>query len=176
MDTDLKINSRFSSEIAAINQKIAEFNEHLNPKCQVPLLNADTMIKDGCCVQILHGNWDGFCWPNPTKRGGYFIFGRERTADKNGLYIGKASFDSQIGNRLDARLRPYKNSESFEMNGYDNERYILDYMVTIDLDCLDVGFFSPALEEFLITQLRNNLNLINGTGNRRWRRNREAVV
>ncbi len=51
------------------------------------------------------------------------------------------------------------------MNGYYNEQYILDYMVTIDLDCLNVGFLASALEEFLITQLKSNLKLINGTGN-----------
>jgi hypothetical protein len=165
MDTDSKINSRFSSEMAAINQKIAEFNEFLNPKYRVPSFNADTMIQDGCCVQILHGNWDGFRWPNPTKRGVYFIFGREKTTDKNGFYIGKASFSSKMGARLDSHLRPHKNNEQFLMNGYNDEKYILDYMVTIDLDCLNVGFLASALEEFLITQLKSNLKLINGTGN-----------
>ena len=160
------MNPRFFPEINAINQKIAGFNQHLDLKYHVPHLNAERMIEDKSCVQIVHGNWDGFCWPNPDKRGVYFIFGREKTVvDKNGLYIGKASFSSCMGARLDSHLRPHKNSEWFVMNGYSNEKYILDYMATINLDALDIGFLASGLEEYLITELKGSIKLINGTGN-----------
>jgi hypothetical protein len=70
-----------------------------------------------------------------------------------------------MGARLDSHLRPHRNSEWFLMNGYNDEKYILDYMVTIDLDNLNVIFLASALEEYLITQLKGSLKLINGTGN-----------
>jgi hypothetical protein len=160
------MNPRYFPEVAAINQRIPGFNQYLNPAYQVPLLNVDRMIEEKSGVQIVLGNGDAFCWPNPDKRGVYFIFGREKTnVAKNGLYIGKASLSSQIGARLDYRLRPHKNSEWFEMRGYNNENYILDYIATINLDAISIGFMAWALEEYLITELKNSINLINGTGN-----------
>lgn len=160
------MNPRFFPEINAINETIAGFNQYLNPNYHVPLLNAEQMIEDKSCVQVVHGNWDAFSWPNPDKRGVYFIFGREKTRiEMNGLYIGKASFSSSMGARLDSHLRPHKGSDLFLMNGYNNEKYILDYMATIDLDKLQIGFLASGLEEYLITELKSKIKLINGTGN-----------
>ena len=51
------------------------------------------------------------------------------------------------------------------MRGYNNENYILDYIATINLDAISIGFMAWALEEYLITELKNSINLINGTGN-----------
>ena len=159
------MNTRFLHEINAINQTIVAFNQYLNPIYKMPVFDPGRMLEEKNCIQIVHGNWDAFGFPNSAKRGVYFIFGRERTSDKNGLYIGKASFSSSIGKRLNPRLRAYKNSDQFEMNGYRNEKYILEYMASIDLDSLNLTFLAPALEEYLITELKPSLNLINGTGN-----------
>ena len=50
------------------------------------------------------------------------------------------------------------------MNGYGGERYILEYIVAIDLEAVNLAFMASALEEFLIAELRSELNLLNGTG------------
>jgi hypothetical protein len=160
------MNTRFLPEINSINQTIVAFNQYLNPTYKIPVFDSGRMIEEKNCIQIVHGHWDDFGFPNSTKRGVYFIFGHEKVIEtKNGLYIGKASFSSAIGSRLDHHLRPCKNSDCFEMNGYRNEKYILDYMASIDLDSLKLTFLAPALEEYLITELKRSLNLINGTGN-----------
>lgn len=155
---------RFLPQINAINQKIVAFNQYLNPTNKVPVFNFDQMIEEKNCVQVVHGKWVGWNFPNSEKRGVYFIFGHEKTNEKNGLYIGKSSFSSAIGYRLGYWLRPYKNSDYFEMN-YGNERYILDFIASIDLDSLNLAFLAPSLEEYLISELKNSIKLINGTGN-----------
>jgi len=48
---------------------------------------------------------------------------------------------------------------------YGSENYIIEYMASIDLDKLKISFIAPALEEYLITSLKEKINLINGTGN-----------
>ena len=159
------MNTRYLPVIEAINQRIIAFNQYLNPPHKISVFDPCRMLEEKNCIQIVHGNWNAFGFPNSEKRGVYFIFGYEKTSDKNGLYIGKASFSSSIGKRLNPRLRPYKNSDHFEMNGYRNEKYILEYMASIDFDSLNLRFLAPALEEYLITELKSDLNLINGTGN-----------
>jgi hypothetical protein len=158
--------TRFLPEINAINQAILAFNKYLSPTYQLPEFDLDRMIEDKNCIEIKHRNWDAFGFPNSRKRGVYFVFGHEKTNEtKNGLYIGKASFGSAIGKRLYAHLIHYKDSEFFEMNGYHNEKYILDYMASVELDSRNIVFLATALEEYLISELRNSLNLLNGTGN-----------
>jgi hypothetical protein len=126
------------------------------------------MINDQKCVKIVHGDWNAFGFPNSGRRGVYFVFGHEKNmSDKNGIYIGKASFSSSIGGRLYPKLHPYRSLSHFEMKGYFEETYILDYIASIDLDSVGIPFMAPALEEHLITALQNELNLLNGTGNKR---------
>lgn len=159
---------RFLPEINAINQTIVSFNQYLNPTYKVPVLNFERMIEEKNCIQINHGNWLANSFPNAGKRGVYFIFGHEKTNEtKNGLYIGKASFDSGIGARLDGRLRRYKDSGFLMMDGHRNEKYISDYAASIDLDSLNLPFLAPALEEYLILELKNSnsINLLNRIGN-----------
>ena len=160
------MNTRFLPEINAINKTITAFNRFLNPIYKIPVLNPDRMIEEKYCSEIKHGRWDDFDFPNAPKRGVYFIFGHDKANEStNGLYIGKASFSSAIGARLDHHLRPYKKSSCFEMNGNRGEKYVLDYMASIELESLNLVFMSPALEEYLISELRGQLKLMNGTGN-----------
>lgn len=161
------MSTRFLPEIEAINQTIGSFNGYLSPTYRVPTFLFDRMIEHKHCVEILHGNWDGFPFPDGGQRGVYFIFGHEKTDEaKNGLYVGKASFGSAIGKRLYSRLKPCKDKDRFEMNRYRNETYVLDYMASIDLDSLKIGFLAAALEEYLISELKKAVNLLNGTGNK----------
>jgi hypothetical protein len=157
---------RYRKEVDAINNGIASFNLFLNLNHLVPAFRFDTMLNEQHCIKVVHGDWHAFSFPNSPKRGVYFIFGHEKTVqEKNGLYIGKASFGSSIGDRLYYRLHPYRSQTHFVMTGYDQETYVLDFMASIDLDSPGLSFMAPALEEFLISNLKSKLNLINGTGN-----------
>jgi hypothetical protein len=49
-------------------------------------------------------------------------------------------------------------------------------MASVDLDKLGIPFMASALEEHLITSLRNDVNLINGTGNKSSRAKPKQVV
>ena len=156
---------RYQLEVSAINSAIVSFNTHMAAEFRVPEFDIDTAISQKNIVEILHGRWDDFPFPNNGTSGVYFIFGHERVlAEKNGLYIGKASFSSKTSDRLHAWLHPYRSKEHFIRNS-GQETYILDYLASIDLDRLGIPFMAPALEEYLITSLRSRINLMNGTGN-----------
>ena len=158
---------RFYPELNAVNAAIEKFNQYLSPQFAVPVFDPATMVKDKHCAEITHGNWNGFTFPNSVKRGVYFIFGRDRIrSELNGLYIGKSSFDSFMGRRLHARLIRCKDRQLFEMNGHNNEVYILDWIASIDLDAHLLGFMASSLEEYLITELRSKFNLLNSIGNK----------
>ena len=153
---------RFHPELNAVNAAIEKFNQYLSPQYAVPFFDPATMVKDKHCAEITHGNWNGFTFPNSLKRGVYFIFGREKTqSELNGLYIGKASLGSFIGARCANYLRGSISSPQFEKKGYRNEVYVLDWIASIDLDAHSLGFMAPSLEEYLITELRSKLNLLN---------------
>ncbi len=161
------MNTRFKPEVDAINASIAVFNQFLHPSHIVPTFQFDTMLGDKHCIEVVHGNWNAFGFPSSERRGVYFIFGHEKTTPaKNGLYIGKASFGSSIGRRLYSHFHPYRSQSHFLMNGYHDERYVLDYMAAINLDACGLPFMASALEEYLIADVgRRSINLINGTGN-----------
>ena len=168
------MDDRFLIYVAAINAKISDFNQYMNHECQIPPLHPERIEEEKNGVKIRHGNWHDWQFPNSEKRGVYFIFGwKASTPSENGLYIGKASFESRIGKRLASWLEPYKYSERYEMNGH-GEQYVLDYILTIDLDQLKAGFMASSLEEYLITKLSGEVNLLNGTGN--WRRTNSPKV
>ena len=157
----------YKPAIEIINSSITSFNTFLSAPYAVAILKFDTMIQEKRWVEITHGNWDAFGFPTSEKRGVYFIFGHEKNMpEKNGLYIGKASFGSSIGKRLWRRLNRCRSESHFTMDGDNNERYILDYMASVDLDACGLLFMASALEEYLISELRNKINLINRIGNR----------
>ena len=156
---------RYQLEISAINAAIASFNSYVVAEFRVPEFDMDAAVLHKNMVEILHGRWDDFPFPNNGTAGVYFIFGHEKAlTEKNGLYIGKASFGSATSDRLYAWLHPHRSKEHFIMN-YGQETYILDYMASIDLDRLRIPFMASALEEYLILSLRSSINLMNGTGN-----------
>lgn len=158
--------TRFGKELNAINSAIVSFNKHLAAPMCIPQFDKATSIENKEIVEIIHKDWYGFPFPNNGTRGVYFLFGHEKTqTEKNGLYIGKASFGSTTSGRLYTHLHPFRTKDFYEMNGYHGEVYILDFMAAIDLDKLQIPFIAPALEEYLITNLRDSINLINGTGN-----------
>jgi hypothetical protein len=159
------MNPRHLENLRELNAGIESFNQYLSPSCQIPTFDPETMTRDLHCSEIVHGDWNAFKFPNSEKRGVYFLFGHERTMEeKNGLYIGKSSFDSAMGHRLYTHLHPHRSETHFTM-GYGSEVYVLDCIASIDLDTPGLEFLASALEEFLIVNLRSKLNLMNGTGN-----------
>jgi len=156
---------RYEMEIGAINAAITLFNSYLVAEFHIPRFEINSAIENRQIVEILHGKWDDFPFPNSGTRGVYFLFGHEKFhPEKNGLYIGKASFQSSTSNRLASHLNPHRYNEHFTMN-YGKEIYVLDFMASIDLDTLGIPFMASALEEHLILTLRSQFQLMNGTGN-----------
>ena len=53
------------------------------------------------------------------------------------------------------------------MNGINGRAYNLEYVFGLDLEFDDMGMeiFASALEEFLILNVKNEILLLNGTGN-----------
>jgi excinuclease UvrABC nuclease subunit len=86
-------------------------------------------------------------WPNSTRRGVYFIL----SATGRLLYVGKASMDNVIGDRL---------SDYFETDATTKRcRIVHDawseaprFVATVAVP-VEMGFEAPALEEFLIEGL-----------------------
>ncbi len=156
---------KFAKEINEINITIKEFNKYLIKDYEIPCFDLKSGFENNSIVKIIHKEWDSFGFPNNGTRGVYFVFGySEISNDKNGIYIGKASLSSTTSNRLYSHLNPSRTKEHFTMN-YGSENYIIEYMASIDLDKLKISFIAPALEEYLITSLKEKINLINGTGN-----------
>jgi hypothetical protein len=159
---------RFQTEFKRINATIQSFNQYLALDKQVPTFDLDTGIEQKQIVIILHKDWDAFPFPNNATRGVYFVFGHEiESSGNNGVYIGKASFESTTSDRLYAHLHPYRTKEHFTMKNCKGDVYILDAMASINLDLkrLQMPFMASALEEYLIVNLKDRLNLLNGTGN-----------
>lgn len=157
---------RYKHLINDVNGGILSFNAYLAPKFHVPQLVWETIKADGNCVEVPHGVWKTFSFPNSKNHGVYFLIGFEQSRhEQNGMYVGKASYNSAIGVRMDQHFRPSISKPQYTMNGYNNEVYVLEYAVSINFDAIGIPFMSEACEEFLISHLRSKHRLINGTGN-----------
>ncbi|MBM3435839.1 MAG: hypothetical protein FJY07_06450 [Bacteroidetes bacterium] len=99
----------------------------------------------------------------PGTSGVYLIFGNSDKLD-NAIYIGKASYTSTIGYRLDYHLNnPARNLKKYPMLDKQGRLIMMDKVITISM--VDYWFFAPALEEFLINYMHdNNVPLINIIG------------
>jgi hypothetical protein len=157
---------KFQTEIAKINEAIESFNCFLHPERQVRCFQLPARSDDDSIVEVIHGSWDAFPFPKNGTGGVYFIFGHEQSnSERNGVYIGKASFGSTTSNRLYNHLCKSRGKDLFTFPGRLGKAYIIDYIAAIDLDEIKLAVMASALEEHLITSLRSSLNLLNGTGN-----------
>lgn len=93
-------------------------------------------------------------WPNADKRGVYLMLGDDDAV----LYVGKASADSYLGARLAAYFR-YGEDRRCK---FIYEDWCPRYVVTIAVPD-DSSFEAPALEEFLIRELRPPRNTLGNT-------------
>ncbi|TAE06793.1 MAG: hypothetical protein EAZ95_18905 [Bacteroidetes bacterium] len=151
---------RFTEEFNEINNLINKFNHFLSDNCQIPLFDLETGFTTKNIVKIVHGMWGGeWSFPNNQTSGAYFLFGVKE--NQKGLYVGKASMSSWTSDRIYHHLNPYRKKEQYLIDGY-----VIEYIASIDLSNLGIPFISPALEEFLILNLKDKLNLINKMGNK----------
>ncbi|HEX3628358.1 MAG TPA: hypothetical protein VH280_23360 [Verrucomicrobiae bacterium] len=81
------MNTRYLPEVAAINEGISSFNQFLHPSRSVPKFEFDKMTRDNGCVEVIHGDWANFYFPNAEHRGVYFVFAYEKTAQKKTVSI-----------------------------------------------------------------------------------------
>lgn len=151
--------NRYKDLFDAINEVIREFNEYLVEKCKIPELpNTLTPL-----------NREGYIrFANDPKRGVYFIFGhRQENENDLGVYIGKASVNSTMGNRIRDHRRKYKTPHSDKLICNDGRAnpYILLEFATLELESPKPTHMIASLEEFLISKLTGRIRLINGTGN-----------
>lgn len=154
---------KYKSIIDEINQTINDFNKFLSYSYHIPIIT----YKPSSYTD-LKKPWKEQDWGYTAVRGVYFIFGKHEYNDstKMGVYIGKASLNSHIGRRLWTHLKSGSAEGNYEMNDFEENPFSLEYFTLISLDALNIGFLSPALEEFLITELSNKIFLLNRTGNK----------
>jgi hypothetical protein len=159
---------QYLSIIRETNQSIKRFNEYLQSDYQVVLFDEKNFKDDRFFLKIITGydEWWKQTWPNSNKAGVYFLLGfQKNNPEKYGVYIGKASLGSKIGNRLYSHLIQFREAKDFEINDAYGNQFILDYVTSIELENKNMIAFAPALEEFLISDLKDKVNLINSRGN-----------
>lgn len=146
--------------IQKINASITKFNTHLVK--DISLLNEKELNNPDYYMDLTKFSWKkDEEWINSGKRGVYFIFGvEEGNTHKLGLYIGKSSMNAYFGNRFHSHLYPTKKEVGHFMG---NPKYCMELISTIPIEEEKV-FLAPALEEFLIKQMKDKVHLINKTG------------
>ncbi len=147
--------------IKQINQSLNDFNTYLKDGFAVPLLNEIELENQNYYMDLTTFNWEKEKeWINSGKRGVYFIFGVDMEPPFNlGLYIGKASMTSYFGNRFHSHLYPSKKEKLHIMR----KIFSMELITTIPIEKKNV-FLAPALEEFLINEMKNKVRLLNKTG------------
>jgi hypothetical protein len=161
-----KLDQKYSRCINIINEDLIKFNSYLNDKYHIPLLDADQDCTADGFVKIIHGEWDSWRFPNPEKRGVYFIFACNiKNVEDIALYIGKASFSSAIGARLYQHFSNKRNEKEYTMQVNDELVFKCEYIYSINLDAFGTYFFAPSLEEYMINEVGGKIQLLNTIGN-----------
>ncbi|OHD57214.1 MAG: hypothetical protein A2Y33_07415 [Spirochaetes bacterium GWF1_51_8] len=150
--------------LRVLNLSIKNFNVYLKNEYWVDGLAEDKIEDKNYFFNIVTGieEWLKQTWPNSNKGGVYFLFGYQKdNIEKVGVYIGKASLGSKIGDRFHSHLKPFSETNNFEKGGF-----ILDYISSIDLERKKMIPFASALEEFIISDVKEKIYLLNSTGNK----------
>ena len=136
--------------------RIADFNNYLSFKNKVKIEETYFDIEDKGWYDINLGE--------VAYAGVYVIVGTVDNSGENAVYIGKASMSSKIGNRLYGHL---SNSRKTSDNGFNyyGKPFTLYRVYTVNFEKTDMAFMAPALEEYLIANIKN-LKLLNEVGNR----------
>lgn len=140
----------YKSVIFAINNGIKEFSEYLIPECRISPFDEQKLADTAFTSIIKDVPWERVIFPSYQKHGVYFLLGRSKINEKEFVvYVGKASYNSKIGSRLNVH---FKNSEKEKMI-YSMGNYSLEVILTIPLEEA-LHFLAPAIEEYIIYNLQ----------------------
>lgn len=153
--------------IQGINSYLAEFNSCLKPEFALEPLDVTKIENENYFLNIVDKEWDDIEFPrNRDAAGVYFYFAESQNNPLDiALYIGKASWSSNIGLRLWNHFNGrFKNGNMIEY--YKEEPYKIELITSIPIEQYDRSFLAPALEEFLISKMQmDQYKLFNKTGN-----------
>ncbi len=161
------MDNEYCRMVDVVNHQINRFNkEYLNSNHYLPSIDTTKYHDNNHFTKLTKTTWNDLSIPNATKKGVYFIFGKDSNDfSKKAMYIGKASFSSKIGLRVLAHLSKDKYNANYTMNHKNGNIYIFEFIYGLDLESFGLHIFSSALEEFLIQNVKNEISLLNGTGN-----------
>jgi hypothetical protein len=153
---------KYMQIINEINNCLIDFNQIIKVKYAIPLICMESLKDTNYFVPVIHQEWDSWSFPNGGDTGIYFIFAKHK--DKIGLYIGKASFKSNIGKRLTSHLSKDRNNANYILVDNENTKFIVQYILSIPL-ISNKNILSNSLEEYLILNLKSKILLFNKIGN-----------
>jgi len=158
---------KYSKIVALINREIGGFNANIALEWKVRELPSD-LLDDRAFVSIRDKEWKDTRWPNQEFSGVYFLFGYNKiNPNEVGVYIGKASLRSKIGNRIYEHLNKDRPTKDYKMNDGHGNTFALEYTSGINFEENNTVFLAPALEEYLIGRLGSHVHLLNVSGNKR---------
>ena len=158
--------NKYIELIKNVNHAITKFNTFLAENGQIEPLKETELANKKYFTNLVTTSWDDQLWINSDKSGVYFLMGYNMAnPNELGLYIGKASLTSAIGYRIHKHLFDYRNEEHYFKSDGNESEFVLELMSSVTFEDLDMIFMTPALEEFLIGELKDSIHLINKTGN-----------
>jgi hypothetical protein len=145
-----------------INLEVERFNGLLAQEFRIEPL--DFSNSESWSV-IANVPWDDQVWPHANSPGVYFLCAHhEGDPSRLGVYVGKATL-SKIGNRIWTHLTSHRSSGVFRMNNLAGETFIVEAIGALAFRDSRSTALASALEEFIITGVRDRVHLLNGTGN-----------
>ena len=156
---------KYNQILQKINNSIKLFSFHFKDEYHIPIFDAYNLNDKKISWNLTEEGWYTRSFPEDHKPGVYFIFGKK---DDNpveiGVYVGKDSFNSKIGNRLDKHLnQDTKTDMIYKMYDKHENLFTVEYVVTIPMN--ERKYLAAALEEFLIESLQEQqIYLINAVG------------
>lgn len=161
------MNDKYIEMVRSANNAISYFNQYLKEEYHAPGFDLTRINDNEYFVKVVHQNWDAFQWPQGGSNfcGVYLLFGyNSKDATEYGLYIGKSSLSS-VGSRLNKHFSTYRHDKHYKMNNKAGTPFILEYIAALNLDSLKAPFLISALEEYIISDLKQKHHLLNCTGN-----------
>ncbi|MEP6671420.1 MAG: GIY-YIG nuclease family protein [Chthoniobacter sp.] len=157
--------AKYENILSQINVDIDKFNNFLVEEFKIPHLQASN--PEGVSV-IANIPWDSHDWGRTFGGypGVYLLCGYQETdPSRLGVYIGKASMGKNIGNRIWSHLQHHRSTAIYKANDSLGETFIIEAVAAIALYDPRMRALAPALEEFIICDVRDRVYLLNGVGN-----------
>jgi hypothetical protein len=159
----MTIERAYTDLVRILNRSIRRFNTYLSANYQLDPLGLDFSDAESY-TNLKTAAWNEQHWPNSGDAGVYFLLGRDDSSHA-GLYVGKASLTRAIGHRLWVWLQANREGKDYFKDDSQGTRFYLEYVTSISTTKREMVFMAPSIEEFLITDLRTKLHLLNDRGN-----------